>query len=260
MLKSLFEHKIADDVLKPVDGPVITVKDLYKSFGENHVLKGFNTELNRGQTLVVLGRSGSGKSVLIKCIIGLMKPDSGTINVLGHNILELSVPEMDKLRMRVGFLFQSNALYDSMTIRENLEFPMRRHLQHLETDEVNQQVVEALEDVGLAHTIDMMPSELSGGMQKRVALARTLILKPEIILYDEPTTGLDPITGAEISNLIVEIQEKYKTSSIVISHDMKCVEITADRINLLLRGTCYADGTYDELAASNDANIKLYFH
>jgi len=239
--------------------PVIIVQDLKKTFGVNAVLKGFNLKLNRGETLVVLGRSGSGKSVLIKCIIGLMRPDSGTINVLGHDILSMGVQEMDKLRMRVGFLFQSNALYDSMTIRENLEFPMRRHLSNLPTEEVNARVLESLTDVGLAHTIDMMPSELSGGMQKRVALARTLILKPEIILYDEPTTGLDPITGMEISDLIVEIQEKYHTSSIVISHDMKCVERTADRIAVLLQGVCYAEGTYDSLNASDDPNLKQYF-
>lgn len=243
-----------------INEPVITVTDLYKTFGENEVLKGFNFDLRRGETLVVLGRSGSGKSVLIKCIIGLMKPDAGKIDVLGNDILTLSVQEMDKLRMRVGFLFQSNALYDSMTIRENLEFPMRRHLSNLKADEVDRRVMESLTDVGLEHTVDMMPSELSGGMQKRVALARTLILKPEIILYDEPTTGLDPITGAEISHLIVEIQEKYQTSSIVISHDMKCVEITADRIAVLLHGICYAEGTYDELFASEDQNIKQFFH
>ena len=240
--------------------PVITVRNLTKTFHQNEVLKGFNFDLIRGETLVILGRSGSGKSVLIKCIIGLLKPDSGTINVLGNDILDLSIQDMDKLRMRVGFLFQSNALYDSMTIRENLEFPMRRHLAHLDADEVNRRVMESLEDVGLAHTVDMMPSELSGGMQKRVALARTLILKPEIILYDEPTTGLDPITGTEISNLIVEIQEKYHTSSIVISHDMNCVEITADRIGVLLHGICYAEGNYESLAASEDPNIKQFFH
>ncbi len=243
-----------------INEPVITVHDLYKAFQQNEVLRGFNFELQKGETLVILGRSGSGKSVLIKCIIGLMKPDKGSINVLGNDILSLSVQDMDKLRMRVGFLFQSNALYDSMTIRENLEFPMRRHLSNLDADEVNKRVMESLEDVGLAHTVDMMPSELSGGMQKRVALARTLILKPEIILYDEPTTGLDPITGAEISDLIVEIQEKYQTSSIVISHDMKCVEITADRIAVLLQGICYAQGTYETLVASEDASIKQFFH
>ena len=240
-------------------GPVIVVKDLKKSFGEQHVLKGFNFHLDRGETLVILGRSGSGKSVLIKCIIGLMKPDEGSIEVLGNDILSMSLQDMDKLRMRVGFLFQSNALYDSMTIRENLEFPMRRHLSNLKSEEVNARVIEALTDVGLEHTIDMMPSELSGGMQKRVALARTLILKPEIILYDEPTTGLDPITGMEISNLIVEIQEKYQTSSIVISHDMKCVEITADRIAVLYNGVCYVEDTYEALKVLQVDIIKQYF-
>ena len=242
------------------DEPVITVTNLYKTFGKNEVLKGFNFNLKRGETLVILGRSGSGKSVLIKCIIGLMRPDSGSINVLGYDVLEMSTQEMDKLRIRVGFLFQSNALYDSMTIRENLEFPMRRHLSNLATEEANKRVIEALTDVGLAHTVDMRPSELSGGMQKRVALARTLIMKPEIILYDEPTTGLDPITGTEISDLIVEIQQKYKTSSIVISHDMNCVKRTADRIAILLHGICYAEGTYASLDASDDSNVRQYFH
>jgi phospholipid/cholesterol/gamma-HCH transport system ATP-binding protein len=251
---------ITEGVTPGINDPVISVRNVFKTFHQNEVLKGFNFDLRKGETLVILGRSGSGKSVLIKCIIGLMRPDSGTINVLGNDILSLTIQEMDKLRMRVGFLFQSNALYDSMTIRENLEFPMRRHLAHLDSDEVNRRVMESLEDVGLAHTVDMMPSELSGGMQKRVALARTLILKPEIILYDEPTTGLDPITGAEISDLIVEIQEKYQTSSIVISHDMKCVEITADRIGVLLHGVCYAEGTYESLSASADPNIKQFFH
>jgi phospholipid/cholesterol/gamma-HCH transport system ATP-binding protein len=251
---------VLEPAFRAKDGDnVIVVEGVRKSFAGNEVLKGFDFVLHKGETLVILGRSGSGKSVLIKCIIGLMKPDAGTINVLGNNILDLSIGEMDKLRMRVGFLFQSNALYDSMTIRENLEFPMRRHLRHLTADEVNERVISALTDVGLAKTIDLMPSELSGGMQKRVALARTLILQPEIILYDEPTTGLDPITGMEISDLIVEIQEKYQTSSIVISHDMKCVERTADRIDVLLNGICYAEGTYDQLKASTDPYIKQYF-
>ncbi len=239
--------------------PVIVVSDLKKSFGEHDVLTGFNLTLNKGETVVVLGKSGSGKSVLIKCIIGLMTPDEGKITVLGNDVSTLNRQDMDKLRMRVGFLFQSNALYDSMTIRENLEFPMRRHLAKMNAEETERRIIETLTDVGLAHTIDMMPEELSGGMQKRVALARTLILNPEIILYDEPTTGLDPITGLEISRLIVEIQEKYQTSSIVISHDMRCVAETADRIAVLLQGKCYTLGTYDELKNSDDKMIKQFF-
>jgi phospholipid/cholesterol/gamma-HCH transport system ATP-binding protein len=247
-------------VSKPSESDVLVVSQLRKSFGDRDVLVGFDIALHKGETLVVLGRSGSGKSVLIKCIIGLMKPDSGAISVLGNDILAMDGHDLDKLRIKIGFLFQSNALYDSMTIRENLEFPMRRHLSSLSSKEVRERVLAALADVGLEHTIDMMPAELSGGMQKRIALARTLILKPEIILYDEPTTGLDPITGTEISELIVEIQKKYGTSSIVISHDMKCVEITADRIALLLNGVCYAEGTYDELQRSEDSKIRQFFH
>jgi phospholipid/cholesterol/gamma-HCH transport system ATP-binding protein len=188
-----------------------------------------------------------------------MKPDSGTINVLGENIPELDIPKLDKIRMKVGFLFQSNALYDSMTVRENLEFPLKRHGLKLTKEEVNRLVIEALTNVGLAETVEMMPSELSGGMRKRIALARTLILKPEIILYDEPTTGLDPITGKEIGNLMLEIQKKYNTSSIIISHDIYCVKLVANRIIMLIEGKCYAIGTYEELKNSNDKKIKQFF-
>jgi phospholipid/cholesterol/gamma-HCH transport system ATP-binding protein len=206
-----------------------------------------------------LGKSGSGKSVLIKCIIGLIKPDSGDINVLGNNIADLSIDELDKIRMEIGFLFQSNALYDSMTVKENLEFPLRRHGIKKTKEEVNSLVKEALSNVGLPGTEDMMPAELSGGMKKRIALARTLILKPKIILYDEPTTGLDPITAKEISNLIVSIQEKYKTSSIIISHDMSCVRIVSNRIVMLIDGTNYKEDVYDSLKNSEDIRIKAFF-
>jgi phospholipid/cholesterol/gamma-HCH transport system ATP-binding protein len=206
-----------------------------------------------------LGKSGSGKSVLIKCIIGLLKPDAGEIQIFGENVLDMDHEQIDKIRARVGFLFQSNALYDSMTVKDNLEFPLRRHWIQIEQKEVDEMVLEALDNVGLAHTLNMMPSELSGGMRKRIALARTLILKPEIILYDEPTTGLDPITGKEISELMVEIGKKYKTSSMIISHDMKCVKRTADRIAVLINGKCYAMGTYEELKKSTDSTIKQFF-
>jgi phospholipid/cholesterol/gamma-HCH transport system ATP-binding protein len=209
--------------------------------------------------LVVLGKSGSGKSVLIKCIIGLMKPEKGSINVLGNEVPDLNSIELDKLRVKVGFLFQSNALYDSMTVRENLEFPLRRHWFKKNKNDVNDLVIEALTNVGLANTVDMMPAELSGGMRKRIALARTLILKPEIILYDEPTTGLDPITGKEISNLMNDIKKKYKTSSIIISHDINCVKIVADRIIMLIEGKCYATGTLEELKNSSDLKVKQFF-
>ncbi|OJW82892.1 MAG: ABC transporter ATP-binding protein [Bacteroidetes bacterium 46-16] len=248
---------------KPVSEPqrtaVLEIKQLKKAFGSNVVLDDFNLAVYRDENVVVLGRSGSGKSVLIKCIIGLLKPDLGSINVLGEDVLALDHDGLDHIRMRIGFLFQSNALYDSMTVRENLEFPMRRHLKNMNTDEVNERVNEMLSNVGLLHTIDMMPSELSGGMQKRIALARTLILKPEIILYDEPTTGLDPVTGREISTLMVEMQEKYKTSSIIISHDMKCVKATADRVVVLVDGKAHAIGSYADIRQSADERVKQFF-
>ena len=190
-----------------------------------------------------------------------MKPDQGSIEVLGKKVEKLNTSQLDEMRVKVGFLFQSNALYDSMTVRENLEFPLRRHWIKKSTnkDEVNNLVMEALTNVGLPHTIDMMPSELSGGMRKRIALARTLILKPEIILYDEPTTGLDPITGKEISHLMLDLQKKYNTSSIIISHDINCVKIVANRIIMLIDGTCYATGTYNELENSTDSRVKQFF-
>lgn len=238
---------------------VITISGLKKAFGNNIVLNDFNFKLNKGENVVVLGRSGSGKSVLIKCIIRLLDPDSGIIEVLGKNISELSLDELDRLRVKVGFLFQSNALYDSMTVRENLEFPLRRSWIDVSQEQMNEMVMEALENVGLGYTVDMMPVELSGGMRKRIALARTLILKPEIILYDEPTTGLDPITGKEIGELMIEIQKKYNTSSLIISHDMKCIKLTADRIVVLIDGICYAEGSYGELERSKDKRVKQFF-
>ena len=241
------------------DEPVIQIKYVCKSFGKNNVLKNFSMDLHRGENVVVLGKSGSGKSVLIKCIIGLLRTDAGTIKVLGDDVSKFDREELDLMRVKVGFLFQSNALYDSMTIRENLEFPLRRHGKEKTHEEVNGLVVEALTAVGLEHTIDMMPSELSGGMRKRIALARTLILKPEIILYDEPTTGLDPVTGKEISQLMVEVQKKYNTSSIIISHDVNCVKIVANRIVLLIEGRCYTSGTFAELSESGDPKIKQFF-
>ena len=247
----------ADNTAKGV--PVIIIEHLYKRFGKNVVLKDFNLTVHGEENVVVLGKSGAGKSVLIMCIIGLLKPDSGKILVFGDNIPDLSPDELDKVRTKIGFLFQANALYDSMTVRENLEFPLRRHWIDLTQQQVDQMVSEALENVGLKNTGDMMPSELSGGMLKRIALARTLILKPEVILYDEPTTGLDPVTAREIDHLILTLQKKYHTSSIVISHDMNCVKNIADRVILLLDGICYADGTYEELEHSGDEKIKQFF-
>lgn len=239
---------------------VILVENVCKSFGDNHVLKNFSLQVGRGENLAVLGKSGSGKSVLIKCIVSLIEADAGRITVLDRNIAELDQEELDKLRAKVGFLFQSNALYDSLTVRENLEFPLRRHWTPEQRIKGAESVVlEALQDVGLAHTIDMMPSELSGGMRKRIALARTLILKPDIILYDEPTTGLDPITAREISQLIVKVQKKYNASSIIISHDLKCIKLTANRVLMLIDGRCYADDDYEKLACSTDPRIVDFF-
>ncbi len=238
---------------------VLSIDHLYKSFGENKVLNDFNLELNSGENIVVLGKSGSGKSVLIKCIIGLLKPDSGSIKVFDEEITELSNSGLDKIRTRVGFLFQSNALYDSMTVKENLEFPLRRHWIKISKEQTNKMVNQALADVGLAQTLNMMPAELSGGMRKRIAMARTLILKPEIILYDEPTTGLDPITGKEIVQLMVDIKNKYNTASLIISHDMNCVKLAGDKVAVLIDGKCYAFGTYDTLSKTTDAQLKRYF-
>jgi phospholipid/cholesterol/gamma-HCH transport system ATP-binding protein len=239
--------------------PVISIKNLKIAFGANQVLNNFSLDLHRGENIVVLGKSGSGKSVLIKCIIGLLQPDAGEISVFDRNILQMDHDELDQVRAKVGFLFQSNALYDSMTVRDNLEFPLRRHWIKLDQAKVNEMVIEALSNVGLAHTIDMMPIELSGGMRKRIALARTLILRPEIILYDEPTTGLDPITGREISELMVEIQEKYQTSSLIISHDMKCIERTADKIAVLIDGKCHVLEVFEKLKRSEDKLIRQFF-
>lgn len=241
--------------------PVIEIIEVNKSFGENHVLRDFSMELHAGENLVVLGKSGSGKSVLIKCIIGLLAPDSGVIRVFGEDILQYDREQLDRMRVKVGFLFQSNALYDSMTVRENLEFPLRRHWIKEKQDpgEVEHLVMEALGNVGLEHTVDMMPAELSGGMRKRIALARTLILRPKIILYDEPTTGLDPITSREISELIVEVQKKYDAASIIISHDMNCINITSNRVVMLIDGKCYADGAYKMLMGSKDPKVHEFF-
>lgn len=240
---------------------VIEVDNISKSFGSNHVLSDFSMRVAAGENLAILGKSGSGKSVLIKCIINLMTPEQGTVRVLGENIGELDAEALDKMRSRIGFLFQSNALYDSMTVRENLEFPLRRHREGKQRENLAEQAVyDALEDVGLEHTIDMMPGELSGGMRKRIALARTLILKPEIILYDEPTTGLDPVTAREISQLIVKVQKKYNTSSVIISHDMNCIGITSNRVVMLIDGKCYAENTFDNLRVDADPRIREFFN
>ncbi|MDX5340815.1 MAG: ATP-binding cassette domain-containing protein [Cyclobacteriaceae bacterium] len=240
--------------------PIIKVTKVNKSFGDNHVLREFSLSLYEAENLVILGKSGSGKSVLIKCIIRLIQPDSGEILVLDKDISELDQEEMDQLRAKVGFLFQSNALYDSMTVRQNLLFPLRKHWTKEERENHGESAIqEALEDVGLAHTIDMMPIELSGGMRKRIALARTLILKPKVILYDEPTTGLDPITSREIGELMLRIQKKYKTAAIIISHDLNCIKLTGNRIILLIDGKNYAEGSFEELSQNEDPKVKQFF-
>jgi len=244
---------------KEVLDEVIIIEHLSKSFGEQKVLTDFSLRVKRGDNVVVLGKSGSGKSVLIKCIIGLLIPDSGKINVLGNSMIELGEDELNLARAKIGFLFQSNALYDSMTVRENLEFPLRRHRPDISEQELQEMVFESLENVGLEHTSEMMPSALSGGMLKRIALARTMILRPEVILYDEPTTGLDPITSREIEKLILSLQKKYDTSSIIISHDMSCVKFTADRVVLLLDGRCYIEDTFEHLEQSQDEHVKQFF-
>ena len=240
--------------------PILEIKDLKKSFGNNHVLNGFNLQLFEGENLVIMGKSGSGKSVMIKCLVGLMQADSGSIKVMGNDINTLNEHDLNELRTEIGFLFQGSALYDSMTVRENLEFPLRRHKHKFGiVKEKTPLVIEALESVGLVDAIDLMPAELSGGMQRRVALARTLILKPKIILYDEPTSGLDPITAKEIIELMRRIQREYKTSSLIITHDVDCARVVSERMVLLVEGINYAEGTFETLKNSNDEKVKAFF-
>lgn len=239
---------------------VLELKDIQKSFGDNHVLKGFNLQLFEGENLVIMGKSGSGKSVMVKSIVGLIQPDSGSITIKDQDIITMGQTELDFLRTEIGFLFQGSALYDSMTVRENLEFPLRRHKDKVKNfTSTEESVTEALESVGLLDAIDMMPAELSGGMQRRVALARALILKPEIIMYDEPTTGLDPITANEIIQLMRNIQKEYNTSSLIITHDVDCARVISNRIILLVDGVNYAEGTYEELSNSSDPQTRAFF-
>ena len=237
---------------------VVEIEHLKKTFGTNEVLKDISLKIEKGENLVVLGKSGSGKSVLIKCLIGLLEPDAGKVILLDKNVAELNDEDLNTLRKKVGFLFQSAALYDSMTVRENLEFPLR-DLKKKDQAEIDTLVTETLKSVGLEDAIDKMPSELSGGMRKRVGLARTLILKPEIILYDEPTTGLDPITSKEISQLILDVQKKYNAASIIITHDIECARITANRMIVIKEGECTAEGTFKELSESKDEWVNSFF-
>ncbi len=237
--------------------PILKIANLKKAFGDNKVLNGFDLELFPGENLVIMGKSGSGKSVMIKCLVGLMQPDSGSIEIMGKDITKLKQNELDFLRYEIGFLFQGSALYDSMTVRENLEFPLRMHKEKLK--EKDKLVLEALQSVGLEHAIDLMPDELSGGMKRRVALARAIILLPKIIIYDEPTTGLDPITAKEIIELMKEIQHKNKSSSLIITHDVDCSRVIANRMILLIDGINYAEGTFQELATSKDKKVQAFF-
>ncbi|MEI9917822.1 MAG: ATP-binding cassette domain-containing protein [Bacteroidota bacterium] len=238
---------------------VVEVRDLHVAFGDNKVLDGFDLDLYEGENLVILGRSGSGKSVLIKCMVGLLRPDSGTVKVLGHDVADLDPRELNDLRKQVGFSFQLSALYDSMTVRENLEFPIRRNLGIVEKPKLDEMTKKALDDVGLARAIDQKPVELSGGMKKRVGIARTLILQPRIMLYDEPTAGLDPVTSKELNELIMEVRKIYKTSSIIITHDISCARQTADRIIALFDGKNKFQGTFDELKKNQAPELRAFF-
>lgn len=237
---------------------VVEIANMKKSFGSKNVLKDISFNIYRGENLVVLGKSGSGKSVMIKCIVALLEPDEGKTLVFGQNIFELKNKELNLMRKKIGFLFQSGALYDSMSVRENLAFPLRDS-KDMSKDEISKLIEEALDDVGLADTIDKMPSELSGGMRKRLGLARTLILKPEIILYDEPTTGLDPITSKEISELILKVQKEHNTTSIIITHDIACAKLTANRMIVFKDGLISTEGTFAELEKSEDEWVRSFF-
>ncbi|MES2882141.1 MAG: ATP-binding cassette domain-containing protein [Bacteroidota bacterium] len=238
---------------------VISVKGLFKSFGENEVLRGIDMDVFKGENVVVLGRSGTGKSVLIKIIAGLLQQDEGTVTVLGEDVSAMNSKDLRRLRREIGFSFQSSALYDSMTVRENLEFPLVRDQKKLTRKQINHAVEEVLEDVGLLQAINQMPSELSGGQRKRIGIARTLIMKPQIMLYDEPTAGLDPITCIEINNLINEVQEKFHTSSIIITHDLTCARATGDRLAMLLDGRFIKQGDFQEVFATNDERIQNFY-
>ncbi len=238
---------------------MISIHDLYKSFGENHVLRGINLEVFKKDNVVVLGRSGTGKSVLIKIISGLLLPDGGTVNVLGKDVDQLNDKELEDLRLQIGFSFQGSALYDSMTVRENLEFPLVRNAKHLSKQEVQNEIESVLDDVGLLQTISQMPSELSGGQRKRIGIARTLILRPQIMLYDEPTSGLDPITCEEINSLINLVRNKFNTTSIIITHDLTCAKSTGDKVAMMFDGKFIKQGSFDDVFNTDDERIQDFY-
>lgn len=248
-----------DSVIIDRTDPIIEITNLSKTFGKQQVLRNISLKLYNGENLVVLGKSGSGKSVLIKCIVGLLRADGGTIKVFDHFVTSINVKELDEVRKEIGFLFQSGALYDSMTVKQNLEFPLLRLRKELNQKQRDEKIEEVLENVGLKDALNKMPSQLSGGMCKRISLARTIIVDPKIILYDEPTTGLDPVTSDEISILINDIQKKYKTSSIIITHDIECARTTADRLIMLQEGVVYADGDIVDYEKSVDSVIRSFF-
>ena len=238
---------------------VVEINGLTKSFGELDVLMGVDLDLYNGENLAVLGKSGSGKSVLIKIMVGLLSQDDGSCKVLGQEVIDLSAKKLNELRLKIGFSFQASALYDSMTVKENLEFPLVRNVKGLTSAEKIRLVEEVLDGVGLLNTLNQMPSELSGGQRKRIGIARTLILKPEIMLYDEPTAGLDPITCVEINNLINQVNQEYHTSSIIITHDLTCAKTTGDRVAILLDGKFSAQGKFDEVFSLPDERIKSFY-
>jgi phospholipid/cholesterol/gamma-HCH transport system ATP-binding protein len=239
---------------------VISIRGLYKSFGELQVLRGIDLDVFKGENVVVLGRSGTGKSVLIKILAGLLKPDAGRVNVLGREVELLSSRELDALRLKIGFSFQNSALYDSMNVRENLAFPLRMNFKHLKEKAVDQAVEEALSAVGLLDKLEQMPADLSGGQRKRIGIARTLILKPEVMLYDEPTSGLDPITSIEINELINSVQSRYKTSSIIITHDLTCAKATGNRVAMLLDGKFLKIGSFEEVFEQSDERVQSFYN
>lgn len=247
------------DVITDKNKVTISIENLHKSFGDLHILQGITIDIYKGENLVVLGRSGTGKSVLIKIIAGLLKPDKGKVVVLGNDISTLSEKELQQLRLKLGFSFQNSALYDSMTVKENLEFPLVRNDRKLSQSQIDERVNESLEAVGLVKAINQMPSELSGGQRKRIGIARTLMLKPEVMLYDEPTAGLDPITCIEINNLINKVQQVYHTTSIIITHDLTCAKATGDRVAMLIDGRFLRRGTFDEIFSTEDETVKKFF-